>query len=261
MAPPFASGGRSGRRFLLSIHDVWPGNFPLVDGHCRILRSLGATRIALLLVPAYHGRQAMEAAPEFLAWLREQAASGCEIFLHGYHHLMLERLAAGPTGFRRSAWGRWVNRNLVGGEAEFCGLPARERARLLGLGAEAMARSGIAAAGFVAPTWHGAPDRDDLISRGMVLWESRFLLRHLPSGSGRFVPPLAWDAPGRHARLTGGRPWLEALLRLPLFKAAIHPGDLESASALKVLERVFSHRRDMAYAEVFPGPVTAAGTR
>jgi predicted deacetylase len=255
---PHANGGhaakaapaRPGRRFLLSIHDVWPGNFDVVDGHCRILRRFGARHIALLVVPAYHGKRAVEAAPDFLAWLREKESEGSEILLHGYHHLMLERLSA-PGSVRRSAWGRWVNRKLVGDEAEFCGLPEADRVRLLDLGMESMAKAGLSASGFVAPTWHGAPPKPALQAQGLDLWEGRFLLHHLPSGASRFIPPLAWDAPGKDARLMGGKPWLAALSSLPFIKVALHPGDLESPSALRVVESVFAGSLETAYADAF----------
>jgi predicted deacetylase len=251
MATPNGSAPSGKSRFLLSIHDVWPGNFPLVEDNIRVLQGLGARRIALLVVPAYHGRHAVDAAPEFLAWLREKEAAGSEILLHGYHHLMGEKVSGSAATLRRSAWGRWVNRYLVGGEAEFCGLPAGERVRLLELGMALMAKAGFPARAFVAPTWHGAPPKPALKAGGVVLWEDRFRLHHLPTGVTRFAPPLAWDAPNRNARLMGGRPWLAALLRLPLFKVALHPGDFESPEARAQVGEVYTRARETGYADVF----------
>ena len=241
-------------RFLLSIHDVWPGTFPLVEGHLRRLRSLGARRVALLVVPEYHGRASLDAAPEFLAWLREKAASGSELLLHGFRHLAAERLPGADRdgGGRRGLWGRWVNRALVGGEAEFCGLPAGEAAGLLDRGAAALLDAGFTALGFAAPTWHGSPPLSALAARGFVLRESRFFLRHLPTGASRFAPPLAWSNPGPGARLAGGRAWLEGALRLPLVKVSLHPGDLESDAAVAAVERVLAAGRESAYGEIFP---------
>lgn len=239
-------------RFLLSIHDVWPGNFPVVEQHCRQLAALGARTPALLVVPCYHGRQDMGASAEFLAWLRDRQAAGSEVFLHGYHHLMRERL--GQAG-ARSRWGHWVNRRLVGGEAEFCGLPAADREDLLRKGLASITAAGFAPAGFVAPTWHGAPRPRDMASRGLALWESRFHLHHLATGRRRFAPPLAFGPPDRSARLLGGRAWLQALLALPLIKVALHPGDLDSPAVPEILARVLSRGRQAAYRDVFaPSP-------
>lgn len=239
-------------RFLLSIHDVRPGNFALVEGHLRRLRALGARRPALLVVPEYHGREPMGAHPEFLAWLREKAGAGAEILLHGFRHLAAERLPGPGDDRARTRWGRWVNAALVGGEAEFCGLPAPAADELLARGASAFRAAGFPAWGFVAPTWHGSPPRAALAAHGFVLRESRCFLTHLPTGRSRFAPPLAWDRPGPGARLVGGPAWLAAALRLPLIKVALHPGDLESANAASAVARVIARGRECAYAEVFP---------
>lgn len=239
-------------RFLLAIHDVWPGNFPLVAGYLARLRALGARRIALLAVPAYHGAPPMDGSAEFIAWLREEESRGTELFLHGYHHLMGELCGRASSGGRRNAWGRFVNRRLVEREAEFCGLPRAERSRLFGAGMEAWERTGLPLSGFVAPTWHGSPPREDLRASGIVLWETRFRLVHVPTGRSALVPPLAW---GRSASggvtLTGGEPWRLGLMRLPLLKVALHPGDLESDGVEDVLARLFPAGRNVGYGEVF----------
>lgn len=240
-------------RFLLSIHDVWPGNLPVVEEHWQRLRSMGARRIALLVVPFYHGLRGLQGEDEFLGWLREKASAGSEILLHGYRHLMPERVDGdGALRAGRSAWGRWVNKRLVAGEAEFCGLPASEREVLLRSGAEAMARAGFPAHAFVAPTWHGGPPESSLRSLGFTLQETRFRLHHIPSGRSRFAPPLSWTSDRGESRLAGGKAWLESLIRLPLMKVALHPGDLAGSGATRILERVFSSGRETAYREVFP---------
>ena len=245
-------------RFLLAIHDVWPGNFPLVKGYLARLRCLGARHVALLVVPAFHGAPPMDGHPEFLAWLRAEAGAGSELFLHGYRHLMGE-LVAGPgrpdAGLpaRRSAWGRFVNRRLVAREAEFSGLPRSEKARLLWEGLEVWRRTGLPLAGFVAPTWHGAPAREELRQAGIALWETRFRLVHLPTARARIAPPLAWgrSGPAGEPRLLGGEAWLTALLRMPWLKVALHPGDFDGGGAERVLAKVFAAGSNVGYAEAF----------
>lgn len=242
-------------RFLLSIHDVWPGNFPLVTGYLARLRSLGAMNMALLVVPAFHGRPPMEADAEFVAWLREESGRGTELFLHGYHHLMGE-LAEGPAyRGRRNAWGHWVNRTLVAREAEFCGLSQPDQDRLLGLGMASWRLTGLPLAGFVAPTWHGSPPRESLKESGIGLWETRFFVRRLADGRSRFAPPLAWDlsAGNGQPRLFGGETWLRIMLGLPLIKVALHPGDLKIPETEAILERVIAAGSASAYGDVF-GP-------
>lgn len=222
-----------------------------VEDHLGILKGLGLRRVALLVVPHYHGKRSLDHEPEFLDWLRAKQTEGSEILLHGYRHLVSEALP-GAGSVRRSRWGRWVNRRLVKGEAEFCGLPEPERYALLAAGAEVLSRAGFPARGFVAPTWHGAPGSRSLAAQGIQIWESRFFLNHLPSGRRRFVPPLAWSPPNREARLQGGETWLRGLLRFPLIKVALHPGDLDSPSVVPILERVATAGREITYDAVFP---------
>lgn len=239
-------------RFLLALHDVWPGNFPLAADYVARLRSLGARRIALLVVPAYHGAPAMDASPEFLAWLREESGRGTELFLHGHHHWMGELAHPGAFQARRSAWGRFVNRH-VENEAEFCGLPRAVQASILSEGMLAWRRAGLPLAGFVAPTWHGAPAASNMRAEGIALWETRFRLHHLPTARARIAPPLAWgrSGPASSPRLIGGSAWLAALLRAPLMKVALHPGDLDGGDTEAILARVFAAGANVGYGEAF----------
>ena len=246
-------------RFLLALHDVWPGNFPLAADYVARLRSLGARRIALLVVPAYHGDAPMHGNAEFLAWLRKESGRGTELFLHGYHHRMAEHVAGGTAaggafGARRNAWGRFINR-FVAGEAEFAGLARAGQAGILSEALAVWRRTGLPLAGFVAPTWHGAPAASGLRSQGVPLWETRFRLHHLSTFRSRFVPPLAWGRSRNSGepRLLGGEPWLATILRAPLLKVALHPGDLEGSGTESQLSRVFAAGENLAYGEVFGG--------
>src|SRR5690606_36307353 len=179
-------------RFLLSIHDVWPGNAPLVAEYLVRLRSLGARKAALLVVPAYHGSKPMDGHGDFMAWLRDETAAGTELFLHGYRHRTAESLAGASAraAGARSAYGRWVNRVLVGQEAEFVGLAEPERESLLDLGMECFGRAGLKPAGFVAPTWHGSPPAGSLRARGLGLLETRFSVIRSRDGALRRALPL-----------------------------------------------------------------------
>lgn len=195
----------------------------------------------------------MDASAEFVAWLREESGRGTELFLHGYHHWMGELARRGAFGARRNAWGRWVNRHMVESEAEFSGLPRTAQAGILSEGLASWRRTALPLAGFVAPTWHGAPEASRMRAEGLMLWETRFRLHHLPTARARFVPPLAWgkSGSGGNPKLAGGSAWLAALLRVPLIKVALHPGDLEGGNAEPVLERVFAAGENAGYGEVF----------
>jgi hypothetical protein len=198
----------------------------------------------------------MNQSGEFLAWLRQESALGTELFLHGYHHLMGEKVEGSGYRGRRSAFGRWVNRKLVSQEAEFCGLPRAESDRLLDLGLQSWLRTGLPLTGFVAPTWHGSPDPETLRVRGVEFRETRFRVQRLADGVSRMALPLAWDLSQgtRGPVLFGGRFWLRTAMRLPILKVAIHPGDLEGRETLATLESVFRSGGNIGYRELFdPG--------
>lgn len=242
-------------RFLLSIHDVWPGNAPLVAEYLGRLRSLGARKMALLVVPAFQGGPPMDGNGDFVAWLREEAAAGTELFLHGYRHCTAESLAGadGTSPMVRNVYGRWVNTKLVGQEAEFCGLAGPEKAKLLDLGMASFVRASLPLTGFVAPTWHGTPNPADLRDRGLGILETRFSVMRLRDGAVRRALPLTWSAASgnRNPSLTGGAPWLRAALLAPLVKVAVHPGDLSGSGAEKALEKIFGRGSGCGYGELF----------
>jgi predicted deacetylase len=238
-------------RYLLSIHDVWPGNVPVVEDHWQKLRSLGMGPAALLVVPEYHGKTSIAQAKDFLSWLAEKRAAGSEILLHGFRHLMAERVDGARLSSRRSAWGRWVNSRWVGSEAEFLGLARPDREALFEAGARSFAQAGLPFLGFVAPTWHGAPPRAALLARGFRLWETRFRLHSLAERRSRWVPALAWDPSPSGPALFGGEAWLKIVARLPLIKVAIHPGDLDGKHVAGQLEKVAAMGRPRAYTQAF----------
>jgi predicted deacetylase len=197
----------------------------------------------------------MDGSAEFTAWLREEAGRGTELFLHGYYHWMGELAEGGNFHGRRNAWGRFVNRRLVDREAEFSGLPRAVQARILADGLAVWKRTGLPLTGFVAPTWHGSPAPAQLREAGIGLWETRLRLHDLKAGRSRFVPPLAWNlgTPTGEPKLFGGKAWLSAMLRIPLMKVALHPGDFEGKGTEQALEKVFAAGRNVGYDGVFAG--------
>lgn len=239
-------------RFLLSIHDVWPGNYLLVAEYLEQLRAQGARHFALLVVPFYHGQKKMEAEGDFLAWLHQESRAGTEIFLHGYYHLMPERVPGAIFKGRRSAWGRWINQAMVNGEAEFCGLGNTDKLELLQNGLATFEKCQLLPLGIVAPTWFGLSPTASLGSLKVRILESRFFIFNLENQARKFAPPLAWNQSIKdEPSLVGGRIWLQTLLRLPLIKIALHPGDLKAVETSRILDQVLKSGEGIHYGQLF----------
>jgi predicted deacetylase len=79
------------RSLVVSLHDVSTVTRAECASILAELASLGIRQTSLLVIPDHHHRGHMLADPSFGEWLREQAASGHEIVIHGYHHRRTRR--------------------------------------------------------------------------------------------------------------------------------------------------------------------------
>ena len=70
---------------LVSIHDVTPALDERVRTLWAMCRERGVTP-ALLVVPNWHGEWPLEQSPAFVQWVRECAADGADVLLHGERH-------------------------------------------------------------------------------------------------------------------------------------------------------------------------------
>jgi predicted deacetylase len=231
---------------LVSIHDVTPA---LQDGVTTLWDLCTARRVkpALLVVPDWHGAWPLERHPAFVSWLRERAAEGAEIVLHGERHdeVGLPR----RFGDELRAWGRTAR------EGEFLTLHepaareriARGRARLRALGLEPV--------GFVPPAWLARDEGHRAAgASGLGFSEDDAVIRLFPSGRRLAAPAVRWSARGplrawgsvavARARWTfqGGA---------PLARIALHPQDLShpatAASLGRTLDRWLTRHRPTTY--------------
>jgi predicted deacetylase len=225
---------------LVSIHDASPANEGRVRELWELSRARGATP-ALLVVPEWHGQWPLEDHPSFTAWLRERAAEGAEILLHGERHD--EVGSPRRAGDRLRAFGR------TDGEGEFLTLgpeAARERiarglARLRALGLEPI--------GFVPPAWLGsAAVHRAAGALGLGVSEdsrSIWLFPPLAAAERRLRSPvLCWS--GR----SPARAWASSAVVAArssrigpgeILRIALHPADLDhratAGAAARTLER------------------------
>ncbi len=215
---------------LVSIHDVTPA----LDQPVRRLWDLCAARgitPALLVIPDWHGAWALDAHPEFVAWVRARAAEGAELLLHGYRH--------DEVGLPRALRDEWRAWGRTDREGEFLTLDRAAAAERIGRGLELLRGLDLAPIGFVPPAWLAREDgfraaRD----AGLPLSEDeaavRFGPRRVPS------PALRWSGRGA-LRARGSAVVAAARWRLhqgaALLRIALHPGDLGHPASARSVER------------------------
>jgi hypothetical protein len=245
---------------LLSIHDVTPAHWGAAVRLWRRCRAVGATP-ALLVVPEWHGAWPLERHRPFVDWLRERAAEGADILLHGLRH------------DEHGSWRSWRDHLRAAGrtdaEGEFLTLPrAAVRVRV----SEGLARLralGLDPIGFVPPAWLMRGEALDAIAaEGLPLTEDAhriYLLRGGRPMLGARVHPLrapAWRWSGR----TAVRAWTSAAvaaaralslpdetppaatatpLRVGL-RVALHPADLEHDATRRSVDRTLARVADRA---------------
>ena len=131
---------------LASIHDVAPPHLAAARALRARLESWGVGRVTLLAVPDLHGRHPLARDAATAGWLRDRAAAGDEICLHGDVHLQRGPIAARADRARAAL--------LTAGEGECLALSDEARARMLVDGKRRLEDLlGRRVAGFVAPAW------------------------------------------------------------------------------------------------------------
>jgi predicted deacetylase len=234
---------------LVSIHDVTPafeaGVFRLWD----LCVAHGVTP-ALLVVPSWHGEWALEAHPEFVAWIRRRVELGAEIILHGERH---DEVGL-PRGLHHSlrAWGSTDR------EGEFLTLDAAAAGERLRRALERLRRLGLEPSGFVAPAWLvGEATHRAAAAASLAFSEDARSIRLLSSACRVTSPVVRWSARTRvrawGSVLVAGARWvLQRRSAWP--RVALHPGDLDhpvtARSLGSTLKRWLRHHRPARYADL-----------
>jgi predicted deacetylase len=206
---------------LVSIHDVTPA---LADGVRRLwtLCAERDLRPALLVVPDWHGQWPLEAHPAFVAWLRDRAADGAEIVLHGERHDEVG-LPRGLGDVLR-AWGRTAR------EGEFLTLDEAAAGARIRRGLERLRALGLEPVGFVPPAWLARDEGHQAAGgSGLGFSEDDRAIHLYPSGRRVPAPVVRWSARGT-VRAWGSVAVARARWALqagaPVARIALHPQDL-----------------------------------
>lgn len=236
------------RLLLVSIHDVAPPLERQVRALWDLCRTRGITP-ALLVVPNWHGRAPLEAAPHFVQWVRRCADEGAEVLLHGERHD--EHGLSRTWGDHWRAWGR------TAGEGEFVSLDELRARERIGRGLALLDHLGLDAVGFVPPAWLARPGCWRAVGRaGLRLSEDASAV-HLHAGDAwrRVASPVVrWS--GRTSVRAHGSAAVAAARwhlqrRARYVRLALHPGDLAHAQTTRsmadALDRWRSDRPATSY--------------
>lgn len=240
------------KRLLASIHDVGPGFEREVDQLAELLANrLGGPRFAMLVVPDHWGANPLRPGTPFATRLRDWAASGIEMFVHGWYHKDLSE-HAGMAKFKAQ--------HMTAGEGEFLGLASEEAARRMREGRSLIESiTGQPVAGFIAPAWlYGEGAHQALRESGFAMAEDH--MKVWSPGSGDTLargPVVTWAS--RSTMRTASSLGFAALARVALHplqtvRVAVHPGDTTKRSILQSIDATlatFARRRSVGrYADL-----------
>ncbi len=240
---------RAREGLLVSIHDVTPALEAPVRRLWSLCREHGVTP-ALLVVPEWHGAWPLEASNAFMDWVRECAAQGAEIFLHGERHDEI----GSPRAWRDEL--RAVGRTAR--EGEFLTLDHDAAQARIARGLARLTALGLSPMGFIPPAWLAREATHDVVREcGLLVSEDAGSVRVHASRTRVAAPALRWS--GRTtlrawgSRITAAVRW-RMQRRTPYVRLALHPQDLAhpitAASVEQEVARWVGARRVIRYAEL-----------
>ena len=225
-------------RLLVAVHDVTPAHARRLDVLYHLLDELGVRRYALLVVPNWHGSWPLTDYPEFAAELRERAAHGREIVLHGLRHdeVGLPR----PIAHRLRTFGRTAR------EGEFASLPAVETSARIARGIATLRGVGLEPLGFVPPAWLAPASLPQVVREaGLKFTEDTggLVLVNVHESERVPAPATCWST-RRRWRAAGSVVVAALRLRLertrPLVRVALHPTDADVPAVLASCRRTLA---------------------
>lgn len=234
---------------LVSIHDVTPALGPGVIRLWELCRDCGVTP-ALFVVPNWHGAWPLEQHSSFITWLRDRAAQGAEVVLHGERH---DEVGL-PRRPRDSV--RAIGRTA--GEGEFLTLDAAAAMTRMQRGLDRLRGLGLEPLGFVPPAWLAASDIHEVVAAcGLQFTEDQRSIRLLSSARKLRSPVVRWSArtpflAWGSVAVAAARYPLQGRSRWP--RLALHPQDLlhpaVSRSHGRTLRRWLTRHRPARYSDL-----------
>lgn len=226
------SVGTPTTQLLITIHDVTPALKDRVEILWRMCRAHGVVP-GLLVVPDWHGEAPIERDARYAAWIRERAAEGAELFLHGERHDEV----GSPRTFRDElrAFGR-TNK-----EGEFLTLDYEAARARIDRGLVRLRALDLEPIGFVPPAWLARMDTHVAVRKaGLAVSEDDGTIFVHTRKQALASPVVRWSARGAF-RSYGSV--LQARLRWnlqrasPTVRLALHPADLDHPAVERSIDR------------------------
>lgn len=204
----------------------------------------------MLVVPNHWGDAPLQPGSAFATRLREWAANGIEMFLHGYYHR--------DAGQHSGAGDRLRAGFMTAREGEFLGLARVDAAARISHG-RALIEDVIGREidGFVAPAWlYGDGALAALREARLPLAEDHFRVWSPVTGEKLATGPVITWASRSRARLASSLVAAAALRHAPLqvLRIGVHPPDIHHPALVKSIEKTFAqaaaNRRPARYSDL-----------
>jgi len=220
----------------VSLHDVAPPTWPLCERLLQAIGEVGEIPVTLLVVPAWHGDNAPDAAYEHM--LESRLVRGDELALHGYTHI---DGGPPPAGLRE----RYLRRVYTLSEGEFAALDRKHAIDRLARGCIWFEQRGWPLQGFVAPAWLlGAGAWQALPYFPFQYTTTLTHFHFLRQGDALFAPSLVYSSRngwGRAGSRIGNAVAARTMHGLPLLRLGLHPRDALSARTIAHAQRLLEH--------------------
>lgn len=246
----------------IALHDVAPATWPQCARLLDLIDAIGHPAVTLLIVPDFHRRGRIDAAPDFIRAIEQRIKRGDDIALHGYDHLDDAPAPRTP--------GQWLRRRvLTAREGEFSALDSEAAFARIDRGLEIFEHLGWQADGFVPPAWLASSSTREALRKFSLRYTSTHTALIDLRNDARIAAPCITASPRSAWRRTVSKIWLNAAEKLtahaPIVRIGLHPGDADHPDLMDcwrdLLVRTLRTRRALTKSQALDESPCAAPLR
>ena len=227
----------SQRSLVVSLHDVSPHTHGACADILERLAQLGVATRSLLVIPDHHHRGHFLQDENFCDWLKQKAAAGDEIVMHGYYHQRARRAEESLTA-------RLTTRVYTADEGEFFDIERTSARELVCRSRDEFRSLGMDPSGFIAPAWLLSADAEQALHDAGCRYTTRLgSVSDLQENRTHRSQSLVWSVRSswrRQTSLLWNALLFRALARNPLLRISLHPVDLRHRAIWRQIERLIA---------------------